>query len=269
MLVGAFTCVKNEQRIILEWIAHYISIGVQRIHVFDNGSSDGTVEKLELASKIFPIVTWERWKNSRNWHIKAFTKGIRVMQSLDVDWAIACDADEFLCCESYNNIYSLLAYFDNSHAIGVNWAIFGSNGLTADPQKPYLECFVRRAPYDFRAHHNIKSIVRPSMVSSTINSHTFALSSGVYKNSYKEELRWLGTPGVAQQISLTWRFQHYFCRNLYALSEKVQRAREAGIFHLRTDEDWEDHDRNEIFDDTGIEYLRQSEPIRQQLLESS
>jgi glycosyltransferase involved in cell wall biosynthesis len=261
MLIGAFTCVKNEEQTILEWISHYIALGVQRIHVFDTGSTDNTAEILALSSRVFSGVTWESWKLQRGWHNAAFARGVKIMVEDGVDWAIACDADEFLCCERHAPLEQLLQYFDDSPAIGVNWAIYGSSGLIADPKAPLVGSFLYRAPDNFEAHHNIKSIIRPSMVSGVKNSHVFDLKGGHYKNCYRQNLEWIGSPGVAQHVSLTWRFNHYFCRNRDFWHQKVNRSIEALDFARRTDEDWIAHDKNEIYDETGLYYLQNAQSV--------
>ena len=94
MLVYGISMVRNEADIIRLNVLYHLSLGVDRLHVVDNGSTDGTDEALQRLSAEYAEVRWSRDDGS-------FLPS-RVMTSLarqafkeGADWVVPIDADEF------------------------------------------------------------------------------------------------------------------------------------------------------------------------------
>ncbi len=257
MLIGACTCVKDEELIILEWVAHYVALGIRRIHIFDNGSTDNTIPYLVGAQKAYPFITWEPWPSTIDWHSAAFAKGIKLFETDRVDWAILCDADEFLCSPTKADLSEFLQPFCGLAALGVNWAFFGSSGLHDNPGDFHVATFIHRAEDHFFPNHHIKSIIQPQFVLGVENSHSVILEKGFcYVNVKGEVLDWRVHRGLTRNPPLMrpWRFQHYFCRNRLWWDKKTLRSIATSGFSARTEEEWKAHDRNEVTDLTGTLY---------------
>ncbi len=87
--------IKDEADIIEENIRVHASLGVDSFIVMDNGSTDGTIEKVRLLSNEFHITLIERPSldyQQSNWK----TEMARIAcKTHGADWTIANDADEF------------------------------------------------------------------------------------------------------------------------------------------------------------------------------
>ena len=73
-------------------------------------------------------------------------------------WAGFWDVDEFLVMRQHNNVDDFLQDHLSSGALGVNWFLFGANGMTIYRPLPVTKRFV----YGTQANQHIKSLVRLS-----------------------------------------------------------------------------------------------------------
>ena len=265
MRVGLISMVRNEQRLVGEFLAHHIGLGIERIHLFDNYSDDMTRPIIEQAAAAYPGITVESWDGTQ---IAAFQRGVDVLRD-EVDWLFAGDCDEFIVSPDGNDLIDFLTFMGAHAAIGLNWALFGSSGLVADPEDLMTASFLRRAPDDYPINRHVKSFVRPRLVQGVWNPHTFALDEAhfPYVNCQAEGLHWDGRRGFAQNapVMRPFRVNHYFCRDRAAWSAKVansaHRAATDGDF-TRTEEDWRNHDRNDVADTSALRYG----PLTRQIL---
>jgi glycosyltransferase involved in cell wall biosynthesis len=85
--------VRNEVDIIRTNILYHLSVGLDRILIIDNGSSDGTDRVLRELGKD-PRVRWARDKGPWNAG-EFFTKLAREAYREGADWVVPIDADEF------------------------------------------------------------------------------------------------------------------------------------------------------------------------------
>lgn len=271
MIIAAVTCVRDEADIIEEWIAHHLALGIQRIHIFDNGSEDQTRAKIDAIAAQNPDVTVQSWQPESGEPQKAaFAAGLARMRAEDVDWCAFLDADEFIAngaadaqsAAARESLADFLARHEAHKAIGLNWAVFGSSGHLTRPWGLLQEAFLRRSEPGFTVNRHIKSIVRPGFTKGVHHVHGFALDEP-YFNADGEEIVWRteehGLP--VQPFAYTetvpaldgWRINHYFCRWRGRWEEKVRLSRLRDVY-WRSEQDWAHHDRNEIFDLTALRW---------------
>lgn len=157
-------------------------------------------------------------------------------------------------------IGEFLGPFGPFGGIGVNWAIYGSNGHNTFPDGLLTESFTRRSPASFFPNRHIKSIVQPKAVMECQNPHWFTLDAP-YCDASGRPLAWLEDSGVvhrglsAQEPDYTQcRVNHYFTRSHAHWLEKVRRGYPADIA-VRRLEEFEEYDRNEVFDPIALRYL--------------
>jgi hypothetical protein len=118
------------------------------------------------------------------------------------------------------------------------------------------ESFLRRADEFFPPNRHIKSMVRPKYTMGAHNSHGFSLDHP-YFTVGGEEIMWrLPFTYTENQPDLAgWRINHYFCQWRDRWDAKVARSRVRGALAIRrTEADWIEHDRNEIFDPTALRW---------------
>jgi Glycosyl transferase family 2 len=131
--LGILGIMKNESHLIDEWLEHCFFIGADRVFLIDNGSTDDTVAKLDrwLRGGRVELVIYPEQHQQQRHYWNAFTQfGIRDR----CDWLAIADIDEFWLCKSDETLASYLDRQTGYDALYVNWSMFGSSGLDAQPK---------------------------------------------------------------------------------------------------------------------------------------
>jgi tetratricopeptide (TPR) repeat protein len=258
--IGAILCARNEDHVIEEWVAHHLALGVNRIHVFDNMSTDDTRRKLDRIQERVPSVTVETWDPPSDTQRLAYNRGLKIMAEEQVDWCAFIDTDEFICNgdpSSEETFSDMLNRHSDHSAIGLHWAIFGSAGHIIKPVGMLQENFLLRADDLFPPNRHIKSVVRPKDTVGAHHAHGFSLRHP-YFSAAGEEISWrLPYAYTMSQPNITgWRINHYFCQWRDRWDAKVQRSKVRGSQSvLRTEADWIEHDRNEVLDSSALRWI--------------
>jgi len=272
MKVAIVLVVKNEQHDIAEWIAYHIQLGFDTLIVLDDTSTDDTFAVNAAASRFYDIRLFQGTVGpaydsqivSYNWACERYKD--------EFDWLLFIDSDEFLLLKHADQgVKSFLGRFDGWSGIGVNWAIFGSNGHLDRPSGLVIESFTRRSGPDFFPNRHIKSFVRPSKVICSINCHQFNVvpsANGTYCDPSGTALSWFKGPnpadGVAHGLTrdppdyLFCQLNHYFVRSRAHWKAKIERGYPAGRL-TRSENDFLEHDRNEIED---VQMLKYADRVR-------
>ena len=193
MLVGICVRVKNEDILLNEFVAHYINLGFDKIHIFDNNSVNSVTDTIaKLKQKYDNIISIENDYSTP--HGPKWGQTHRYNEFLDknrnLTWILNCDADEFIYLHKHTNIKDFLSEFKSDTAvIPVNWVTYGTSNLeTFDSQKLVMEQFVIREDYKSFWNYFVKSFIRPNLITEIKNWHFH--DSGIYKtqNVYGEEI---------------------------------------------------------------------------------
>ena len=125
-------CMRDEALFVIEWVAHHLVIGFDRIVVYTNDCHDGTDKLLEALSKHAPV---EHYDNPGPYEAgtiqkQALQEAMKLPQVSDAEWVMHIDADEYLNVETGNRrLVDLLALFPNVDVIAIMWRFFGSSGI--------------------------------------------------------------------------------------------------------------------------------------------
>ena len=155
---------KNEGPYILEWLAYHRALGIDRFYIADNNSDDGLTEILAALSAAgmvdffpFPHLPGEAPQ------LPAYSEILR-RHSLDADWIIFIDADEFLVptdgARSLNPFFERMNSDPGIGAVVLNWATYGSSGHEAGSADPVIERFAKRGEREWIINNHYKSAVR-------------------------------------------------------------------------------------------------------------
>jgi glycosyltransferase involved in cell wall biosynthesis len=259
MKIAACLIVRNEAEDIAEWIAYHIAAGFDTILAYDNASSDATLDVLQAAARVFDvrITPW----NSRcaTAQVKAYDHAIATNRT-EFDWIAVLDSDEFLVFHGRQSVHSLCNAANDAAAIGINWAMFGTNGHIYTPRSLVIEAFTRRAMNSFDANRHVKSIVRPDAVDRCLNPHAFRVHGRTIAPN-GTDLLWCTTDGIPQPgLTATQpnygiaQVNHYFTRSRAHWARKTARgypnpASRTKLLHFAQ------YDRNEIEDYSALRNL--------------
>lgn len=130
-----FTSIKNEGPFLLEWVAYHRMIGFERVIVFSNDCTDGSVEMLDALAKHGFVEHYQQEiiNNEAPQHKAAKTALDAGMFPIG-DWVMWLDLDEFLVVNIGNgSLDALRRHLSGVDSIAFNWRVFGGNhqvGLT-------------------------------------------------------------------------------------------------------------------------------------------
>jgi hypothetical protein len=179
MKIGVCIRAKNEQKIICDWVNHYLKLGFDKIFIYDN-MSEPTIEsslkeKNLLNDKVFiKIDTFDHWGGQTIIYQEC------VDQNKDLDWLLLCDADEFLWLKEGTIKDFLSKYSEDTCTILINWLLYGTSKLqTYDKTKSVFEQFTLREEYNHFWNKFVKSFVRPNLIEIFGNVHI------TYNSNYK------------------------------------------------------------------------------------
>ncbi|MFT9191104.1 MAG: glycosyltransferase family 2 protein [Liquorilactobacillus sp.] len=246
---------KNEAPYIREWLAYYISIGVEHFYIYDNDSQD---DLKKIIASFKDMVTYIRFSGTAR-QMDAYNDALNRYGSYSRYMGFL-DADEFIYLkgEQLSFVNLLNDYFIDPHVGGfvINWQIFGSSFLKKKPQGLLTNNFVYRAQKNFEKNFHIKSVVDPRKVAGFLNDpHGAFYLPGYYAvNEKKQEV-----DGPFSQSVNTDRVQinHYFTKSEEEFIQKKARGR-ATKNSQRTMQDFVDHDKNDVFDDSMRAYNQQN-----------
>jgi glycosyltransferase involved in cell wall biosynthesis len=107
VVIWGISVVRNEADIIETCVRHHLTIGVERILIIDNGSTDGTPEVLERLERSLPV-QWTREAGAFK-QDALITRLAREAFSRGGTWVLPFDADEFWCVEPPHTLRSVLS----------------------------------------------------------------------------------------------------------------------------------------------------------------
>ncbi|MDM7458789.1 MAG: glycosyltransferase family 2 protein [Paracoccus sp. (in: a-proteobacteria)] len=256
---------KNEGPFILEWLAHYKSLGFDDIVVCTNDCEDGTDTIMKCLQdrglvRHHPTRRWERTSIQR----AALKQASRTSQVKDARWVFVCDADEFLTIKIGDGTVRDLVRLSNIEAdvISVPWRIFGPNGVRDFVDQPVSRQFTmaETAPApDNQAGKFVKSLFTGIERFQRIGVHapiphedhadsivTVLPGGAVYKR---------GPVRTANQPNFDFaQVNHYALRSVDSFLVKRARGRPNHESHTLGFDYWTRFDRNDVADDAIRRY---------------
>lgn len=170
------TTFKNEAPYILEWVAHYRTLGFDHIVVFTNDCSDGTNRILRRLAALGEVSFHINRVGAGGIHRSALRQARRLDVVKEADWLFVCDIDEFLNIHvGSHRIDDLIeASGSDVDAISIPWKIFSNNGRTLLRNDLVTAQFTdaERAPVDGGATRRfVKTLFRPGNKIKRIGLH--------------------------------------------------------------------------------------------------
>ncbi len=269
MTLAACLIVKDEARDIAEWIAYHGAIGVDTFLVYDNGSLDGTQAVLRAAAGVYDI-RLTPWRTAAvNAQVQAYQHAIRTNRT-EFDWIAFIDSDEFIVLHQPHTLRSLSD--TAASVIGINWAMFGSNGHAHLPTGLVIESFTRRSVPWFPPNRHVKCLVRPGADPVALNPHAFdvagpAIRPGGAPLEWQCDAHGNLLPGLSADPPdyTIAQVNHYFTRSRAHWALKTARGypNPASRPKLR---EFDVYDRNDVLDQSALEIVSAVRARRSQIL---
>lgn len=121
---------KDEGHNILEWVAHHRLAGFDDFILFQNDSTDGTAEVLELLHDLGVVHYFDNPAANGRHQMRAYKRASRMEVFQKADFAMVLDLDEFLNIRISNGtlqeLFAALPEFDH---LVLNWRLFGSGQI--------------------------------------------------------------------------------------------------------------------------------------------
>lgn len=246
---------KNEREYIEEWVKYHKLIGVEKIFLYNNGSTDDTTKILKpyIKSDYITLIDFPgtgKQLPAYNDALKKYAYLCKYMAFIDVD--------EFLYVYDHKSLYNvieeIMAKDLNAGGVAVNWRMFGSSGYISKPEGGVLENFLWRAKEQGKGNACIKTIVCPQYVFEYAHPHYPTYIFGKYSidETGKRVDNWYNPTDELHLI----RINHYFTKSK---EEWIKRRSMGTVLNekdKRTLDEFYQHDNNDIYDDSMLYYVR-------------
>lgn len=217
---------RMENRYAKEWVDHHLSLGFDKIYIYDN-NFDGE-EKFEDVLKKYidngkvEIIDWRNREHQQNQsYFDYYTN-----HGWDYAWTAFFDFDEFLHLEG--NLKDVLDGIRGDVA-KVNWECYGDNGLIKKGRKKVAARFTKPISKDVRVkakegdNHLVKSFVRGGMPYAVWNNPHCPRVPGIY--SYIDRSREASYHPVRKPDYRVGKLKHYVTKTIEEwMTNKVPRG---------------------------------------------
>lgn len=259
---------KNEGPYILEWVAHHLSVGVDRFLIFTNHCDDGTDVILEELSKHIDMIHLTNprvlFPDRSDWHIIASKYAQTLLPYRRAGWIYTTDADEFLQINTeagtLQSFRDIVGAFD---VVSFSSKAFGSDGVVALEDRPVMEQFTRTnfdpLQTDTPLITGVKTLLRNSITYDARRNHR-----PIHRTFSSSGLRWIDGSGNSLPAEFTdtkikaldsrettnyaW-YNHYAIKSEDAYLVKMERGDATGSLHRqRSRRYWRGYDAPGAYD---------------------
>jgi hypothetical protein len=224
----AIACiVKNEADYLEEWLCFHLALGVDHVFLYDNGSTDGTLELLETYAN-HGLVTVVAWPLPGG-QLGAYNHALRFFGP-SVDWLAFIDVDEFIVPLADDDIPTILARYPAAADLRMPRAEFGFSGHRTRPEGLVIEAYTDIANTDGRdpaKGPRVKTVLQPDGISS-VDIHTSTVAED------RPEPAAAGSPPAPRETVMpselidVVQVNHYYTRSWEEFEEKRFRGSAAG-----------------------------------------
>jgi len=221
--------VRNEAQHIAEWARFHVLAGVRQFYVYDNGCTDGTLERLGFLGDRLTVIPWDQKLRGGGLELHnqvlAYAHATRNFGGA-FRWMTYLDADEFLVPKGAG-LDEALGPLEGCRNISLPWHMFGRSGHMVRPEGGVLANYTRRNPdpmSDARGLRNFKMIVDPCHVTA-IKVHTVETDGSADTcNDAGQRFTAKGREGAGFYAAARIQLNHYYTRSDAELQAKIARG---------------------------------------------
>lgn len=192
---------KNEQRFIREWADHYLSIGFDKLYIYEDFGSTTHNNELQDLIDEDKVALVSLDKKSV---IPHYSRGTKVQLKLYeyflakckeegiADWVGFFDIDEFLVFGGGYNLQRLEKEFESEAGVVLSWIVYGANGHLERPEGGVVENYTTHLSpgfiLDYQSQWCVKSLVNVKNCEGPHHIHVFkgCVNTDGYPFSIKE-----------------------------------------------------------------------------------
>ena len=244
---------KDEGPYIREWVEFHRNVGFHNILVYDNGSTDNTLDKLaDLATDGgLTVVPWPHFDRHRNTQTLAYHHAVAYLADRS-KWIALLDIDEFLFPLAPVKIADALRDYEDVPSLSLPWHNYGSSGHLAPLPGRVTENYLHRAPFPPPRWKNTllhyKSLVRPEFVESLSNHFPNLVRQRAYfYTERKERVHKANYINPRYASSDIFRLNHYFSKSQAEFWAKAERGPVS-----RRSSGWRKIDRYRMIEDETV-----------------
>ncbi|MCH5311274.1 MAG: glycosyltransferase family 2 protein [Prevotella sp.] len=253
---------KNESEYIAEWVAYHKAVGVERIYLYDNDSTDGMknciqkfiddgyviYNQIHGVGQQFPAYCKGLWDYGRECRYMAFI-----------------DCDEFLTPVRYDDritdlLDDLFAKNPKAGGVLVNWCMYASSHLEKKPEGLLIDNFIYRANIGKQGTNVTKTIIRPECTLMWDHPHYPVYRIGYYgidTSGRRNDSFW----NEIEKYTLL-QVNHYFTKSREQwIKRRAQGKADLGADDTRTLDEFYAHDNNDVIDESAKKYSNQVKDI--------
>ena len=224
--------VKNEAHNLPEWIEFHLMVGVSHIILYDNGSTDNTVEVLApyLRDQLVTIVPWANFSANLNPQSVAYNHALANFGP-DFAWMAFIDLDEFLFPTKAASLGEAMKAISHLPGVSLPWICFGPSGHEAKPQGLTIKNFVERVAFPPRSDQYTlikhKAIVNPREIVGANWPHLFHTREDgpILINDRGQKFHPRRAKDLRYVTADHLRLHHYFTRSIEDMRRKLNKGR--------------------------------------------
>lgn len=260
--------VRNEADHIAEWARFHLLAGVSHFYVYDNGSTDATLARMQaVAAGHMTVMPWDqklyegRFGFEIHNQVLAYAHALRNFGGRH-RWLSFIDVDEFLVPRRDKSLIEALRPLEAHSNISLPWHMFGRSGHLTPPDGGVLANYTRRHAHPevfSKGTSNFKMIVDPCRVSS-IKVHEIEIDGApVTANDSGLVATNAGRSAAGFYSNAQIQLNHYYTRSDAELRAKIGRGPNLttpGAAHVRrVMRKAEAIERDTVEDRTALEFL--------------
>ena len=208
---------KDHASYLREWVEFHLLVGIERMYLYDNGSSDDHEEVLAPYVEEGTVVL-HHWPGLLRRHA-ALNHCVDTYKQ-DARWIAMFDVDEFLFSQEGTPVPDVLRDFEEFPGVGINLVLFGTSGHVTRPEGLDIENYLYRGKG--KGAKWIKSIIDPSRTIRCVGGHNFVYESGQAVDLHKQPIEsWLSETYIDSPL----RLNHYYTKSLEELQAKFATPR--------------------------------------------
>jgi hypothetical protein len=200
--------VRDDNDYLDEWIRYHLSIGFEKIIIYDHRSKISVVNIWGDKVVVIPL-------DRESLFIPEFIHN-DTLKNYPSYWMAHIDVDEFIVLYQHKNVNEFLKGYERFGAVGLCWAMYGGNSHLTKPAGRVIDNYLWRMPYEKMW---VKSIINTQYCTKIEDPHF-----GVYTQPAVTDMFEEFTGPTAESTRENARINHYYTRSLEEYKRKISRG---------------------------------------------